>query len=87
MLCARLFILFLFLAAGHGIMTARHYTGADSRPTKRRTISMANRVHAPQGSMFREHGIMTARHYTSADSRPTKRRTISMANRVHAPQE
>ena len=69
----------------------RYYTSADLRPTRGRTISLANHAHPPEGIMSEGHGIMSVGYYisvgyyTSADLRPTKGRKISTANHVHLP--
>ncbi len=37
----------------------RYYTSADLRPTRGRTISLANHAHAPEGIMSEGHGIIS----------------------------
>ncbi len=49
-------------------MSAGYYTSAGSPSDRREDISLANRVHPPEGSMSRGHGIMSAGYYTSAGS-------------------
>ena len=49
----------------HGIISAGYYisvgyyTSADLRPTRGRTISLANHAHAPEGIMSEGHGIIS----------------------------
>ena len=37
----------------------RYYTSADLRPTRGRTISLANHAHPPEGNMDEGHGIIS----------------------------
>ena len=49
------------IARGERMMwynVVRHYTSADSRPTRGRTVSKANRVHPAEHIMSEGHGIM-----------------------------
>ena len=50
--------LILVIAMWYNVV--RHYTSADSRPTRGRTISKANRVHPAEHSMSEGHGILSA---------------------------
>ena len=51
----------LSMDGGHGIMSADIIPAPVRRPTKGRTCSLANRVHAPQGNMSGGHGIMISK--------------------------
>ena len=50
--------LILVIAMWYNVV--RHYTSADSRPTRGRTISKANRVHPAEHSMSEGHVIMSS---------------------------
>ena len=62
------------------------------RPTKGRTSSLANRVHAPQGKrinaliMSERHGIISSDIIPVLICCPTGGRTISLANHAHPPE-
>ena len=56
------------------------------RPTKGRTISLANHAHPPEGTMLEQHGIMSPDIIPALIYRPTRGRTISLANHAHPPE-
>ncbi len=64
----------------------RYYTSADLRPTRGRTISLANHAHPPEGNMDEGHGIISLDIIPVPVRCPTKGRTSSLANRVHVPE-
>ncbi len=47
------------MSEGHGIISSDIIPSLIRRPTRGRTISMANHVHAPQGNMSGGHGIIS----------------------------
>ena len=44
----------------HGIMSSDIIPALICRPTKGRTITMANHAHPPEGIMSKRHGIMSS---------------------------
>ena len=60
------------MSEGHGIISSDIIPSLIRRPTRGRTISMANHVHAPQGNMSGGHGIISVDIIPALICRPTK---------------